>query len=64
MAETVGGTIAHVLSAAHNVPPRRGNEIRRLNKRLEREVYVASEANATPLASYALLSNFSAALRV
>jgi hypothetical protein len=43
---------------------RRGDEIRRLNKRLERELYVASEAKATLLPSYALQSNFSAALGV
>lgn len=41
-----------------------GDEIRRFSKRLEAELYVASEANATPLRSYALLSNFSAVLGV
>ena len=43
---------------------RGGDEIRRLSKRLEGELYVASEANATLLPSYALLSNFSAVLGV
>jgi hypothetical protein len=33
-------------------------------KRLEREIYVASEASATPPASYAPQSNFSACQRV
>ncbi len=51
-------------SAQPTMCRRRGDEIRRLNKRLGPELYVASEANATPLASYALLSNFSAVLRV
>jgi hypothetical protein len=32
----------------------------RFGKRLGREIYVASEASATPLQSYAPLSNFSA----
>ena len=36
----------------------------RFGKRLDDEIYVASEASATPLASYALLSNFSARQRV
>jgi hypothetical protein len=35
-----------------------------LGKRLEREIYVASEASATPQASYAPQSNFSARQRV
>jgi hypothetical protein len=43
---------------------REGDEIRRFSKRLEDELYVASEANATPLRSYAPLSNFSAVLGV
>jgi hypothetical protein len=34
---------------------------RRLGKRLGGEIYVASEASATPQQNYALLSNFSAA---
>jgi hypothetical protein len=36
-------------------------ENRRLGKRLRGEIYVASEASATSLQNYALLSNFSAA---
>src|ERR1700760_2015509 len=41
---------------------RGGDEIRRLSKRLEGELYVASEANATPLPTYPLQSTFSAVL--
>jgi hypothetical protein len=36
----------------------------RFGKRLDCEIYEASEASATPLASYALQSNFSAQPRV
>jgi hypothetical protein len=36
----------------------------RFGKRLGREIYVASEASATPLLSYAPLSNFSHIWRV
>jgi hypothetical protein len=36
----------------------------RFGKRLEEEIYVASEASATPLESYAPQSNFSAPRRV
>jgi hypothetical protein len=36
-------------------------ENRRLGKRLGDEIYVASEASATPPQNYALLSNFSPA---
>jgi hypothetical protein len=36
----------------------------RFGKRLESEIYVASEPSATPLASYAPQSNFSASRRV
>jgi hypothetical protein len=36
----------------------------RFGKRLEDEIYVASEASATPVASYAPLSNFSGPSRV
>jgi len=39
-------------------------EITRFGKRLDSEIYVASEASATPVASYALLSNFSGLSRV
>jgi hypothetical protein len=34
-------------------------EISRFGKRLDGEIYVASKASATPLASYAPQSNFS-----
>src|SRR5665213_3332590 len=37
-----------------------GQENERLGKRLEEEIYVASEASATPLRNYAPQSNFSA----
>jgi len=36
----------------------------RFGKRLDREIYVASEPSATPVASYAPLSNFSGRWRV
>jgi hypothetical protein len=36
----------------------------RFGKRLDAEIYVASEASATPVASYAPLSNFSGRSRV
>jgi hypothetical protein len=36
----------------------------RFGKRLEDEIYVASKASATPVASYAPLSNFSDPSRV
>ena len=39
-------------------------QILRFGKRLGREIYVASEASATPLASYAPQSNFSHPWRV
>src|SRR3954464_2589203 len=39
-------------------------ESSRFGKRLECEIYVASESSATPVASYAPLSNFSAGQRV
>ncbi|SDT41809.1 hypothetical protein SAMN05444158_5939 [Bradyrhizobium canariense] len=37
-----------------------GDKIPRLSKRLHGEIYVASEANATPPQNYAPQSNFSA----
>jgi hypothetical protein len=44
--------------AFREIAKENGNE--RLGKRLEREIYVASEASATPLLNYAPQSNFSA----
>jgi hypothetical protein len=41
-----------------------GQENKRLGKRLGEEIYVASEASATPLRNYAPQSNFSASRRV
>jgi hypothetical protein len=41
-----------------------GQQNSRFGKRLDDEIYVASEASATPLRSYAPQSNFSAPPRV
>jgi hypothetical protein len=48
------------MQAARTSPDAAARQNRRFGKRLGREIYVASEASATPLQSYALLSNFSA----
>jgi hypothetical protein len=42
------------------VAPPAEQEISRFGKRLGHEIYVASEASATPLQNYAPQSNFSA----
>jgi hypothetical protein len=46
--------------ARTSVQPTAEHEISRFGKRLGREIYVASEASATPLQNYAPQSNFSA----
>jgi hypothetical protein len=46
--------------SAHLPEVRTLKQNRRLGKRLEQEIYVASEASATPLRNYAPLSRFSA----
>ena len=59
----VGGTIAHERQRAPSIGrPRQQNP--RFGKRLGGEIYVASEASATPPRSYAPLSNFSHCKRV
>jgi hypothetical protein len=52
------------MSGYADLPWLAGRENSRFGKRLEGEIYVASEASATPLASYALQSNFSHRQRV
>src|SRR5439155_582347 len=62
VAGTVGGTIAHDRQRTFREPAAQQNP--RFGKRLDREIYVASEPSATPLQSYAPLSNFSPLQRV
>ena len=62
VAGTVGGTIAHDRQRTLREPAAQQNP--RFGKRLDDEIYVASEASATPLRSYAPQSNFSPLQRV
>src|SRR5258708_5332765 len=59
---TVDGAIAHDRQRTFRKPAAQQNP--RFGKRLGREIYVASEPSATPLQSYAPLSNFSPLRRV
>ena len=63
IAGAVGGTIAHDVTARTFRGPA-GTQNPRSGKRLGGEIYVASEPSATPLRSYAPLSNFSHRKRV
>ena len=58
IAGPVGVTIAHGRQRAPSRRPAARQQNPRFGKRLEHEIYVASEPSATPTRSYALLSNF------
>src|SRR6185369_17252164 len=64
IAGPVGVTIAHGRQRAPSRRPAARQQNPRFGKRLEHEIYVASEPSATPTRSYALLSNFSPRKRV
>ena len=64
IAGPVGVTIAHGRQRAPSRRPAGRQQNPRFGKRLEHEIYVASEGSATPARSYALLSNFSHGKRV